>query len=186
MTKGCKMYNVDVLFHPPLHTSGYYIRDDWYKGEFMGLRKKIMSLINEKYKWLLQFIQLIFDWLFILFFCFVLFCYQGQKGEPGDIVDVSMNPLQVVAQRMLTIKGTKWPRWHSSRKVTNDQICVSILLLMHIRRIFQYLWVCTQSSLPLHCRVWCPKSSFSPSNWQQFYVVNFICTTLNYRRKGEY
>lgn len=62
------------------------------------------------------------------------FCYQGQKGEPGDIVDVSMNPLQVVAQRMFTIKGAKWPRWHSSRKVTNDQICVSILLLMHIRR----------------------------------------------------
>lgn len=76
-------------------------------------------------------------------------------------------------------------RWHSSRKVTNDQICVSILLLMHISRfvIFsQYLWVCTQSSLTLHCRVWCPKSSFSSSNWQQFYVVNFICTTLNYQR----
>lgn len=45
------MYNVDVLFHPPLHTSGYYIRDDcWCKGEFMGFEKKIMSLINEKYK----------------------------------------------------------------------------------------------------------------------------------------
>lgn len=68
------------------------------------------------------------------FFVLFCFCYQGQKGEPGDIVDVSMNPLQVVAQRMLTIKGAKWPRWHSSRKVTNDQICVSILLLMHIRR----------------------------------------------------
>lgn len=40
MTKVCKMYNVDVLFHPPLHTSGYYIRDDWCKGEFMGLEKK--------------------------------------------------------------------------------------------------------------------------------------------------
>lgn len=67
-------------------------------------------------------------------YCFVFFCYQGQKGEPGDIVDVSMNPLQVVAQRMLTIKGAKRPRRHSSRKVTNGQICVSILLLMHIRR----------------------------------------------------
>lgn len=30
--------------------------------------------------------------LIVLFF----FYYQGQKGEPGDIVDVSMNPLQVV------------------------------------------------------------------------------------------
>lgn len=54
----------------------------------MGFREKYDKIINNLLNYQFVFSKV----LIVLFF----FYYQGQKGEPGDIVDVSMNPLQVV------------------------------------------------------------------------------------------